>query len=128
MNSLVFVIISTYKRSNYVHSDALSIDYKDRFLYMLKYIDKHSTKIKESKIRWSKLQKRLGELNAVNKYRKEAFRAFVLAHINRLLKLVILIKIDLSILGKKNLEMYCNKLKITISDYLHLLVFTLQMK
>ena len=84
----------------YVHSGALSEDYKSRLLYMLRYINKHYPKIKEPKLRWSELQERLGELNAVNKNRKKAFSAFVLAYVNRPLRLVILIKIGLLIFGK----------------------------
>ena len=84
----------------YVHSGALSGDYKGRLLYMLRYINKHYPKIKEPKLRWSELQERLGELNAVNKNRRKAFSAFVLAYINRPLRLVILIKIGLLIFGK----------------------------
>lgn len=84
----------------HVHSGAMSKNYKDRLLYMLQYIKKHYPKIKEPKIRWSELQERLGELNAVNKNKKEAMSAFFLAYINRPLRLVILVKIFLLVFGK----------------------------
>ena len=60
---------------HYVHSGAMTKNYKDRLIYMLQYVKKHP-KIKEPKIRWSEVQERLGELNAVNKNRKEAIKAF----------------------------------------------------
>jgi len=85
----------------YIHSGAASKNHSDRLILMLRYLDKHKEKMKEPKIRWSELQERLGELNAINNYKKKAISAFFLAYINRPLRLRILIKIFLLILGIK---------------------------
>ena len=85
----------------YIHPGGASKNHSDRLLKMLRYLDKHKEKMKEPKIRWSELQERLGELNTINNYRKKAIGAFFLAYINRPLRLRILIKIFLLILGIK---------------------------
>lgn len=85
----------------YIHSGAASKNHSDRLILMHRYLDKHKEKMKYPKIRWSELQERLGELNAINNYKKKAISAFFLAYINRPLRLRILIKIFLLILGIK---------------------------
>jgi hypothetical protein len=88
----------------YVHSNSLSRANKDKLLFLNIYIKKHDSQLKKPKLRWSELQERLGELNAINGNRTSATSAFLKAYFDRPTRLEILAKLGLSLLGKK---LYC---------------------
>ena len=112
-----FTYTSKIVTKYYLHPGSASKNDYDRLDKMLKFLKKHEIKMKKPRIRWSELQERLGELYIFNNNRPKAFHAFVLAYINRPLRLIILMKICLIFLGKrifsfkKNLYKYSRLLK-----------------
>lgn len=88
----------------YVHSVSSSRNKDIELIFTEKYIEKHGSKLKKPKLRWSELQERLGELNAINGKKTSALSAFAIAYFNRPARLEILAKLALSLLGKK---LYC---------------------
>lgn len=92
----------------YVHSNAMSRIQKDKLLFLIRFIEKHKLNLKKSKLRWSELHERLGELNAINGNRKSALFAFSTAYYNRPTRLEIIAKFGLSFLGSKWYRKYRN--------------------
>ena len=88
----------------YFHSGSASKNDNDRLVKMLRFLDKYKYQMQKPKIRWSEVQERLGELYNLNNYKIKALKSFVVAYINRPLRIKILIKICFVILGKKSLS------------------------
>jgi glycosyltransferase involved in cell wall biosynthesis len=88
----------------YVHAGSASKNDKDRLEKMLIFIKKHKNIIKKPGVRWSEVQERLAELYFLNNLKIKAIKVFFLAYIAMPLRIKILAKIFLLIVGKKTLN------------------------
>ncbi len=86
----------------HIHSGSESKNNAIRLIGMLGFIKIYSNELKTSKIRWSEIMERLGELYLLNNQKLKSLKSFSEAFLNRPLRLKILAKLLLSILGSSN--------------------------
>lgn len=96
----------------YVHPNVMSDNYKQVLIHTIKYIKKHYTKFKRPRKRWSELQELLGTLYLLNDLKVKALIAYFSAYINRPLRMVLLLRIILSLFGKRIFDFKKKYLKI----------------
>lgn len=92
----------------FIHPTNMSKINIDRLTYLIRFIEKYGSELKKPTSRWSEIQERLGELQAVNGSRQKAIDAFAKAYINNPKRLSILVKAALSLLGSKMYKKFRN--------------------
>lgn len=92
----------------YIHPNTMSKIHTDKLTYMLRFIDKYGDELKKPASRWSEIQERLGELQAVNGNRQKAITAFFKAYSNQPKRVSILAKAALALLGSSLYKKYRN--------------------
>lgn len=85
----------------YIHPNAMSKIHTDRLTYLISFINKYGEELKKPSSRWSEIQERLGELQAVNGNRLAALNSFFKAFVTNPKRVSILIKACLALLGSK---------------------------
>ncbi|NRT15108.1 glycosyltransferase involved in cell wall biosynthesis [Flavobacterium sp. 28A] len=63
-----------------IHNITLSKIHTDKLFYMVQFISKYQAELIFPRRRWSEIQERLGELNAINGNKKAAFYAFITSY------------------------------------------------